>query len=93
MNGGDVSVSESDDPLLPVVRYDEPLERQSVGQHLRTIIFTPKNCYIALGPLLCAVVCLCARLGGEEHARRSCLDVCLVVDGGCSDADHLHGGG
>ncbi|ESQ39907.1 hypothetical protein EUTSA_v10000848mg [Eutrema salsugineum] len=59
----------SDDPkspLLPVVHNDdEPCERQSVGQHLRTI-FTPKNCYIALGPLLCAVVCLCARLGGDE---------------------------
>ncbi|KFK31362.1 hypothetical protein AALP_AA6G102600 [Arabis alpina] len=69
MNGGDVSVAESDDPkapLLPVIRYDnEPFERQSVGQHLRTI-FTPKNCYVALGPLLCAVVCLCARLGGDE---------------------------
>nr|CAC19843.1 SDAT(At) [Arabidopsis thaliana] len=68
MNGGDVTVAGSDDlksPLLPVVHNDEPFERQTVGQQLRTI-FTPKNCYIALGPLLCAVVCLCVDLGGDE---------------------------
>lgn len=68
MNGGDVTVTGSDDlksPLLPVVHNDEPFERQTVGQQLRTI-FTPKNCYIALGPLLCAVVCLCVDLGGDE---------------------------
>lgn len=69
MNGGDVTVAGSDDlksPLLPVVQNDdEPFERQTVGQQLRTI-FTPKNCYIALGPLLCAVVCLCVRLGGDD---------------------------
>lgn len=69
MNGGDVTVAGPDDlksPLLPVVQNDdEPFERQTVGQQLRTI-FTPKNCYIALGPLLCAVVCLCVRLGGDD---------------------------
>ncbi|CAH8277934.1 unnamed protein product [Arabidopsis lyrata] len=68
MNGGDVTVAGSDDlksPLLPVVHNDEPFERQTVGQQLRTI-FTPKNCYIALGPLLCAVVCLCVDLGGDD---------------------------
>ncbi|EOA14542.1 hypothetical protein CARUB_v10027774mg [Capsella rubella] len=69
MNGGDVAVAGSDDlksPLLPVVRHEEePFQRQTVGQQLRTI-FTPKNCYIALGPLLCAVVCLCVRLGGDD---------------------------
>ncbi|KAG7536050.1 Solute carrier family 13 [Arabidopsis suecica] len=68
MNGGEVTVAGSDDlksPLLPVVHNDEPFERQTVGQQLRTI-FTPKNCYIALGPLLCAVVCLCVDLGGDD---------------------------
>ena len=68
MNGGHLPAAASDDlksPLLPVVHNDEPLEKQTLGHHLRTI-FTPKNCYIALGPLLCAVVCLCARLGGED---------------------------
>ncbi|CAH2046032.1 unnamed protein product [Thlaspi arvense] len=68
MDGGHVSAAETDDlksPLLPVVHNDEPFEKQSVGQHLRTI-FTPKNCYIALGPLLCAVVCLCVRLGEDD---------------------------
>ncbi|CAL9241452.1 unnamed protein product [Arabidopsis halleri] len=68
MNGGDGTVAGSDDvksPLLPVVHNDEPFERQTVGQQLRTI-FTPKNCYIALGPLLCAVVCLCVDLGGDD---------------------------
>ena len=68
MNGGHLPTAASDDlksPLLPVVHNDEPFEKQTLGHHLRTI-FTPKNCYIALGPLLCAVVCLCARLGGED---------------------------
>lgn len=68
MNGGHVPVDESDDlksSFLPVVHNDEPFERQTVGQQLRTI-FTPKNCYIALGPLLCTVVCLCATVGGDE---------------------------
>ncbi|KAJ0240569.1 Tonoplast dicarboxylate transporter [Hirschfeldia incana] len=68
MNGGHLPAAASDDlksPLLPVVHNDEPFGKQTVGQHLRTI-FTPKNCYIALGPLLCAVVCLCVRLGGED---------------------------
>ncbi|KAF8108409.1 hypothetical protein N665_0109s0034 [Sinapis alba] len=68
MNGGHLPAAASDDlksPLLPVVHHDEPFGQKTVGQHLRTI-FTPKNCYIALGPLLCAVVCLCVRLGGED---------------------------
>ncbi|CAH8384217.1 unnamed protein product [Eruca vesicaria subsp. sativa] len=69
MDGGYVSVADSDklkSPLLPVVHNEEPHEQQqTVGQHLQTI-FTPKNCYIALGPLLCAVVCLCVRLGGDD---------------------------
>ncbi|CAN8267107.1 unnamed protein product [Cochlearia groenlandica] len=71
MNGGHVSAAESDDlksPLLPVVNNEEPFQQQqtmTVGQHLRSI-FAPKNCYIALGPLLCAVVCLCVRLGGDD---------------------------
>ncbi|XP_009114268.1 tonoplast dicarboxylate transporter [Brassica rapa] len=63
-----VSLEESDklkSPLLPVVHNEEPHEQQTVAQHLQTI-FTPKNCYIALGPLLCTVVCLCVRLGGDD---------------------------
>lgn len=82
MNGDHVSVADSDNmksPLLPVVHNDEPLERNTMGQHLRTI-FTPNNCYIALGPLLCAVVCLCARLGGDDTTRaRNMLGVLVWI--------------
>ncbi|WZY93441.1 hypothetical protein YC2023_065770 [Brassica napus] len=42
---------------------------ESVGHHLQTI-FTPKNCYIALGPLLCTVVCLSVRLGGDGASAK-----------------------
>ncbi|CAN7091630.1 unnamed protein product [Brassica rapa subsp. narinosa] len=68
MDCGHASLQESDklkSPLLPVVHNEEPHEQQTVAQHLQTI-FTPKNCYIALGPLLCTVVCLCVRLGGDD---------------------------
>ncbi|CAN6972056.1 hypothetical protein IGI04_035060 [Brassica rapa subsp. trilocularis] len=68
MDCGHVSLEDSDklkSPLLPVVHNEEPHEQQTVAQHLRTI-FTPKNCYIALGPLLFTVVCLCVRLGGDD---------------------------
>ncbi|CAF2142782.1 BnaA02g25550D [Brassica napus] len=82
MNGDHISVADSDNmksPLLPVVHNDEPMERKTVGQHLRTI-FTPNNCYIALGPLLCAVVCLCARLGGDDTTRaRNMLGVLVWI--------------
>lgn len=82
MNGDHVSVADSDNmksPLLPVVHNDEPTENKTVGQHLRAI-FTPNNCYIALGPLLCAVVCLCVRLGGDDTTRaRNMLGVLVWI--------------
>ncbi|KAF2576343.1 hypothetical protein F2Q70_00002326 [Brassica cretica] len=82
MDCGHVSLEESDklkSPLLPVVHNEEPREQQTVGQHLQTI-FTPTNCYIALGPLLCAVVCLCVRLGGDDKTTaRNMLGVLVWI--------------
>ncbi|CDY25958.1 BnaC09g20290D [Brassica napus] len=82
MDCGHVSLEESDklkSPLLPVVHNEEPREQQTVGQHLQTI-FTPTNCYIALGPLLCAVVCLCVRLSGDDKTTaRNMLGVLVWI--------------
>ncbi|CAF2041878.1 tonoplast dicarboxylate transporter [Brassica napus] len=81
MECGHVSLEESDilkSPLLPVVHNEEPHEQQTVAQHLQTI-FTPKNCYIALGPLLCSVVCLCVRLGDDTTTARNMLGVLVWI--------------
>ncbi|XP_010530066.1 PREDICTED: tonoplast dicarboxylate transporter [Tarenaya hassleriana] len=65
MNGDHGAVGESDglkSALLPIQSSgDIQIQRPSV---VRSIL-TAKNCYIALGPLLCGVFCFYVRIGGE----------------------------
>lgn len=56
MDGGDtVHPDDPKAPLLPIRRSE------SFNWHIRSI-FTLKNFCILLGPLLCAVICLCVKL-------------------------------
>ncbi|KAF4399535.1 hypothetical protein G4B88_022618 [Cannabis sativa] len=56
-------------PLLPVI-IDHPIQRPAESfQFSLQSILTPKNVFILLGPLLCAVICLCVKLDGPTSSR------------------------
>ncbi|XP_060972722.1 tonoplast dicarboxylate transporter isoform X1 [Cannabis sativa] len=56
-------------PLLPVIT-DHPIQRPAESfQFSLQSILTPKNVFILLGPLLCAVICLCVKLDGPTSSR------------------------
>ncbi|GLU20567.1 hypothetical protein SLE2022_367580 [Rubroshorea leprosula] len=66
----DTDHTNSDDsktPLLPI--HDPTQARQSSSHSFLTSVFTPGNCYILLGPILCAIICLCVKLDGPVTGR------------------------
>ncbi|KAL5583280.1 hypothetical protein UlMin_015722 [Ulmus minor] len=59
----------SDDPKTPLIPLHDQVERsESFSWSIKSIL-TPKNCFILLGPLLCAVICLCVKLNGPVTSR------------------------
>ncbi|XP_059438496.1 tonoplast dicarboxylate transporter-like [Corylus avellana] len=70
MTGDDqISHSTSDDPKTPLLPLHDEIQRQHSFRSYLTSIFTPKNLYILLGPLLCAIICLCVNLDGNSTGR------------------------
>ncbi|XP_015878550.3 tonoplast dicarboxylate transporter [Ziziphus jujuba] len=63
-------------PLLPVHHEDQIQRSQGFGSSLISI-WTPKNAFILLGPLLCAVICVCVKLddGPSSSTSRNMLGV------------------
>lgn len=59
-------------PLLPVVQ--DSVAPDASGSIIRSLA-TPNTAFVVLGPLLCAVVCLCVRFDGVETASRNMLAV------------------
>ncbi|KAF5728539.1 tonoplast dicarboxylate transporter [Tripterygium wilfordii] len=80
---GDRSVhDDTKTPLLPI--HDQIIQRSpsstsSSRPSLITSLFTPNNMYILLGPLLCAVICLCVKLEGAPTTSRNMLAVLAWV--------------
>lgn len=74
MNGGDAAdVDDTKAPLLPV---HEPVQSRSRSfDSVVGPVFTLKNLSILLGPLLCAVICLCVKLDGGGGTSRNMLAV------------------
>ncbi|XP_059438495.1 tonoplast dicarboxylate transporter-like isoform X2 [Corylus avellana] len=66
MNGDDrMSYSISDDPKTPLLPIHDEIQRRPSFRSSLTSIFTLKNLYILLGPLLCAIIYLCVKPGGS----------------------------
>ncbi|KAG8385832.1 hypothetical protein BUALT_Bualt03G0086200 [Buddleja alternifolia] len=78
MNGNDIV--HAADPKAPLLPVQDPVERsQSFRSNIRSI-FTLKNFFILLGPLLCGVVCLSVKLnGGGGDTSRNMLAVLAWV--------------
>lgn len=66
MDGDDIA-DERRTPLLPL--HDPIHQRQSSLRSTIKSIFTLKNLFILLGPLLCTIVCLCVKLDGPTTSR------------------------
>ncbi|KAI3456545.1 hypothetical protein Pfo_013208 [Paulownia fortunei] len=77
MNGTDTV--HADDPKAPLLPLQDPIHRsQSFNSYLKSI-FTLKNFFILLGPLLCSVICLCVKLNGAGDTSRNMLAVLVWV--------------
>ncbi|XP_042068127.1 tonoplast dicarboxylate transporter-like [Salvia splendens] len=72
-NNGAVDVDDPKSPLLPLQDPSESGSR-GFGSIIRSIL-TLNNFFILLGPLLCAVVCLCVKLNGGGTTSRNMLGV------------------
>jgi len=63
MNGDHTPNLNSDDPKTPLLPVHDPIQRSpSSNSSLTSLIFTPNNFYILLGPLLCTLICLLVKL-------------------------------
>ncbi|KAK4491906.1 hypothetical protein RD792_002688 [Penstemon davidsonii] len=79
MNGLDTD--HADDAKAPLLPLQDTIHRSHSFNCLKNI-FTLKNFFILLGPLLCAVVCLCVKFnggGGGESNSRNMLAVLVWV--------------
>ncbi|XP_024017835.1 tonoplast dicarboxylate transporter [Morus notabilis] len=69
----DNPTSTSDDPKAPLLplsdRNDSNERSDSFRSSVKTLLFTPNNVFILLGPLLCTVICLCVKLDGPPTSR------------------------
>lgn len=66
MDGDDIA----DDRRTPLLPLHDPIhQRQSSLRSTIKSIFTLKNLFILLGPLLCTIVCLCVQLDGPTTSR------------------------
>ncbi|KAK4439434.1 Tonoplast dicarboxylate transporter [Sesamum alatum] len=64
-----------DDPKAPLLPLHDPIHRsQSFDSFIRSI-FTLKNFFVLLGPVLCAVVCLWVKLNDGQDSSRNMLAV------------------
>lgn len=59
----------SDDPKTPLLPLHDQIQRAQSFRSSLTSILNPKNFYILLGPLLCAIICLCVKLDGHVTSR------------------------
>ncbi|KAG6641869.1 hypothetical protein I3843_09G101900 [Carya illinoinensis] len=59
----------SDDPKNPLLPINDEIQRGQSFRSTLTSIFTPKNFFIILGPLLAAIICLCVKLDGPVAGR------------------------
>lgn len=69
----------ADDPKSPLLPLQDPIHRsQSFNSYIKSF-FTLNNFFILLGPLLCAVVCLCVKLNGGGDTSRNMLAVLVWI--------------
>ncbi|PSS28613.1 Tonoplast dicarboxylate transporter like [Actinidia chinensis var. chinensis] len=58
-----------DDPKTPLLPLHDPVHRsQSFNSTIKSI-FTFKNFFVLLGPLLCTIICICVKLDGSVTSR------------------------
>ncbi|KAL0443029.1 UNVERIFIED_CONTAM: Tonoplast dicarboxylate transporter [Sesamum latifolium] len=72
---GPADTVREDDPKAPLLPLHDPIHRsQSCNSFVRSI-FTLKNFFVLLGPLLCAFVCLFVKLNDGGDGSRNMLAV------------------
>lgn len=59
----------SDDPKSPLLPVNDPIEPLSSSPFSLKSLVTLKSIYVLLGPLLCAIICLCVRFDGPVTSR------------------------
>ncbi|XVE50999.1 hypothetical protein DITRI_Ditri02bG0002300 [Diplodiscus trichospermus] len=59
----------SDDPKSPLLPVNDPIKPLQNSPFFLKSLVTRKFCYVLLGPLLCAIICLCVRFDGPEASR------------------------
>ncbi|CAI9760240.1 unnamed protein product [Fraxinus pennsylvanica] len=75
MDGNQTVRATSDDPKVPLL----PIHRsQSFNSRIQSI-FTLKNFFILLGPLLCGIICVFVNINGGKDASRNMLAVLAWV--------------
>ncbi|XP_023519063.1 tonoplast dicarboxylate transporter [Cucurbita pepo subsp. pepo] len=81
MNGQHTSIPISDDSKTPLLAADDDPQFHRSGSFRSTVnsIFTLKNLYVVLGPVLCAAVCSFMKLEGSSPGSRNMLGVLVWV--------------
>ncbi|KAI4296007.1 hypothetical protein L6164_035997 [Bauhinia variegata] len=79
MTGGDTSPPAPDDLKVSLLPVHEPLERTESSSFTSESIFTVKNFYVILGPLLSLIVMLFVKFEGVPLASRNMLAVIVWV--------------
>ncbi|NP_001275878.1 tonoplast dicarboxylate transporter-like [Citrus sinensis] len=69
MNGDHEAHPNSGDIKAPLLPSHRQIQRSPSSHFTLKTIFTPNNFYILLGPLLCAVICVCVKLDGQATSR------------------------
>ncbi|PIN19774.1 Na+/dicarboxylate, Na+/tricarboxylate and phosphate transporter [Handroanthus impetiginosus] len=77
MNGTDIV--HADDPKVPLLPLQDPIRRSQSFSSCVKSIFSLKNFFILLGPLLCGIVCLSVKLKDGGDTSRNMLAVMAWV--------------
>ncbi|KAL8032967.1 hypothetical protein ABFX02_13G132300 [Erythranthe guttata] len=78
MKGKD-TVVDTDDSKAPLLPLHDPIHRSESSESFTRSIFTLKNLFVLLGPLLCGLICLCVNLNGGNETSRNMLAVLAWV--------------